>query len=193
MTIPIFDTSGALPPIRPGASGESDDRSPYLAKILDVAQRFAHTDARRVIFRGLLDLRAGLRGFGLKGAQWLNGSFVEDCEVVRGRPPSDIDVLSLLDIGDPTTAPARLAPALHLFDPKQTKLKFKVDHYVMQFGLPFDEGLARRVSYWYSMWSHRRIDQRWKGFVEVDLDEDDAPALEWLNTTAAAKGGSGGK
>jgi hypothetical protein len=30
-----------------------------------------------------------------------------------------------------------------------------------------------QVCYWYSLWSHRRGDQLWKGFAEVDLDPSD--------------------
>jgi hypothetical protein len=44
----------------------------------------------------------------------------------------------------------------------------------------FDSEQAHRVAYWYSLWSHRREDQRWKGFVELSLSEDDAEAIDWL-------------
>lgn len=35
--------------------------------------------------------------------------------------------------------------------------------------MPMSAVTIQRVSYWYSMWSHRR-DGVWKGFVQVDLD-----------------------
>lgn len=44
----------------------------------------------------------------------------------------------------------------------------------------FDAEQAPGVAYWYSLWSHRREDQRWKGFVELSLSDDDADAVDWL-------------
>jgi len=40
--------------------------------------------------------RAALRDLGLNGVQWINGSFCEDVERTRGRPPGDIDLVSLI-------------------------------------------------------------------------------------------------
>ena len=44
---------------------------------------------------------------------------------------------------------------------------------------------VRWISYWYSMWSHRR-DGLWKGFVQVDLDSAQDPAALQLLTQAQA-------
>jgi hypothetical protein len=44
---------------------------------------------------------------------------------------------------------------------------------------------VRWISYWYSMWSHRR-DGLWKGFVQVDLDSAQDPAAFQLLTQAQA-------
>jgi hypothetical protein len=61
-----------------------------------LVQRFAASRERLDILRGLLEYRAALGAIGIvQGFQWLDGSFVEDVEVTKGRPPSDIDVVTL--------------------------------------------------------------------------------------------------
>lgn len=50
----------------------------------------------------------------------------------------------------------------------------------MQLDLPLDSPTTELIAYWYSMWRHRRGDNRWKGFVQLELDGDDAAALDWL-------------
>jgi hypothetical protein len=61
------------------------------------------------------------------------------------------------------------------------KATYSVDGYSIPLGEKFDAGVARRISYWYSMWSHRR-NGLWKGFVQIDLNpSSDADARESLN------------
>ena len=52
-------------------------------------------------------------------------------------------------------------------------------------GEPMEASSVRWISYWYSMWSHRR-DGLWKGFVQVDLDSAQDPAALQLLTQAQA-------
>lgn len=190
--VPPRDELGLLPPIRPGTQGTDRDRSPYPARLADVVRRFGGTQDRRFILRGLLRFRAELRAVGIaSGFQWLDGSFFEAVEETRGRPPNDIDVVTFSELGDEATQQARYEESPHLFDHAAAKMNFAVDNFFVELGVPMARDDVRTVGYWYSMWAHRRDDQRWKGFVEVDLgDVDDADALALLDALDATGGAS---
>ena len=54
-------------------------------------------------------------------------------------------------------------------------------------GQPVDALQVQSITYWYSMWSHRR-DGLWKGFVQVDLNpSQDADARAVLNISGGAQ------
>src|SRR3546814_15716743 len=100
----------------------------------EVVCRFSASAELIAIVRGLLDYRAGLAGIGVvQGFQWIDGSFVEDCETVRQRPPSDVDVVTFAY--RPHTAIANQAwlqlfmNSKHLFDHMIAKAEFKRDAY----------------------------------------------------------------
>lgn len=190
--IPPWDELGLLPPLRPGALGIDRDRSPYPVRLVDVVRRFGTTPDRRIILRGLLQFRAGLRDLGIAdGFQWLDGSFFENIEQTRGRPPNDIDVVTFGELGDEALQQARYAESPELFDHLAARLNFRVDNYFIELGAPMARDDVRNIGYWYSMWAHRREDQRWKGFIEVDLASDgDIDARVLLDDLDAAGGTS---
>jgi hypothetical protein len=41
--------------------------------------------------------------------------------------------------------------------------------YFATLGHPLDSNGIKAITYWYSIWSHRR-DGLWKGFVQIDID-----------------------
>ena len=95
--IPPWTSRGVLPSIDPG-DPTGGDRSPYPASLLDVVMRFSTSPERRTILQGLLDYRAALHRMGLvSGFQWLDGSFLENIELLESRSPRDIDVVTFLD------------------------------------------------------------------------------------------------
>ena len=55
--IPSWDSSGFLPPIKPGMPGHSIERSPYQVRMIDVVETFSFSEKRRVILKGLLSYR----------------------------------------------------------------------------------------------------------------------------------------
>lgn len=179
--IPAWNSAGVLPPIRPSASGNSPDRSPYPVALTTLVDRFSTSPERMEILDGLLRFRSGLHQAGiLSGFQWLDGSFLEQVEVLEGRPPRDMDVVSFLDLSG-LDQHALIQQHGYLFDKQQAKASFSMDAYFVQIGGPLDADSIRRVAYWYSMWSHRR-NGLWKGFVQVDLDPaQDADASALLN------------
>ena len=65
------------------------------------------------------------------------------------------------------------------------KQMYRVDSNWQILGEPMEASSVRWISYWYSMWSHRR-DGLWKGFVQVDLDSTQDPAALQLLTQAQA-------
>ena len=59
-------------------------------------------------------------------------------------------------------------------------------YYPLNLDVPL-ERLIPWVTYWYSIWSHRR-DGVWKGYVQVDLAPDDDADAHTLLTSLVAAG-----
>ena len=190
-SIPGFDIDGLLPPIRPGAPGHSRDRAPYRTDALTFCQRFGNTDERRIILHGWLQFRLRLQETSLNdGFQWVNGSFCEDIEVQETRPPGDVDVVTLARLGDQLVLSRKLPP--EVLDHDLCKETFHVDHYFVATDVPFSMDQGSMISYWSSLWSHRRADNRWKGFVAIPLASNDVEALAWLRQDIGAPQCGGG-
>lgn len=182
--IPEFNMAGVLPPIRPGMPGHSTDRSPYIAAINDLVVRFATTHKRIAILKGFLEFRQNFYNLGvIDGFQWIDGSFCQDVEHVELRDPGDIDVVTFFYLPQSPKINAEFIENLNnLIDSEYTKPRFNVDAYGMQLGTRFEASTVQLLSYWYSMWSHRKSDNMWKGFVQVPLSpEEDVAAITYLN------------
>lgn len=115
-------------------------------------------------------MRTELRRLGFAiDTQWIDGSFCENIEASEGRPPGDIDVLSILrHPADPTTLQALVMANQNLFAPQQSKVAFRCDHYVMTA----DALSINQLCYWNSLFSHRR-NGLWKGYLQL-VDEGQA-------------------
>jgi len=191
--IPAFDLHGVVPPVRPGEDGASGERSPYHVDLLAFCQHFGGSTARRSILRGLLELRAELNRAGKStGFQWINGSFTEEVELQQGRAPNDVDVVTFIPLGDGSAQRELFQAFQDLVDPTRSKQRFRVDHYLVPADQPLTIGLAGRLAYWSSLWSHRRGDNRWKGFVAIPLASNDAEASAWLDQHDEAPPSGGG-
>ena len=181
-SIPAWNSAGVLPPIRPNAPGSSPDRSPYVVDLAVLFDRFATSPERMAILDGLLRFRADLHAAGItSGFQWLDGSFLEQVEALEGRAPRDMDVVTFLAL--PQDLDQRSLAQRHgsLFDQKHVKTTYAMDAYFAVLGQPTDQWQVKNITYWYSLWSHRR-DRLWKGFVQVDLDQSqDGDARAILN------------
>lgn len=110
----------------------------------------------------------------------MNGSFSEQVEIIRGRPPGDVDIVSFYRLPPGVDDPTFMAQHPHLFDHARIKHRYHVDAYFV--GLEWGpEDLVEHTSFWYSMWAHRRGDELWKGFIQVDLDtKEDRSATHQL-------------
>ena len=180
--IPAWTMAGVLPPIRPQQPGHSSDRSPYEVGLCDFVEQFAFTPGRTEILKGFLDYRAALHGAGLtNGFQWVDGSFMQDVENHETRPPNDVDVVTYFHLPTGETQASLVAKTGKLLSNAYVKATYKVDAYPYVLGELTDTRQVRQISYWYSMWSHRR-DGLWKGFLQIDLRPDeDAEARRVLS------------
>ena len=185
VNIPAWNSTGVLPPIDI-SDPTGIERSPYPVRLIDVLERFCTSQQRHSILCGFLEYRAAIHGLGfVDGFQWLDGSFLEDVELLEHRSPNDIDVVTFL------RSPSNIDPLPNgwedvLSNPMATKSNFRVDGYtVALFELPSDQ-IVIWGAYWYSMWSHKRS-LTWKGFLQVDLAmNDDSEALRWMSEIQAS-------
>jgi hypothetical protein len=169
MPIPSFSIDGVLPPyIGPsGPGGRAEDMSPYVVSALEVVSTFGDSNERAKILDGWLRHRAQLRSLGFqRGFQWLNGSFVENKE------PRDLDVVTFLSRPAMVTA-ERFSIVLQanraLFDPVQLKQSYLLHAFFVDLsGSP--ETIVNVSRYYFSLFSHRREDELWKGMLQVSLD-----------------------
>jgi hypothetical protein len=175
--IPAFSSAGVLPPFI-GHAADPGPRSPYGVSVRDVVERFATSPMRCSILRGWLRHRAGLHSLGfVDGFQWLDGSF---CEQLAAREPNDLDVVTFYV--QPPMVDMRSVAVAHrsLFFSADTKRHHLCDAYFVAL---HDGKYAepRTLSYWFSLFSHRRDDLTWKGILQVPLaPEDDADATNAL-------------
>jgi hypothetical protein len=182
--IPQFDHNLVLPP-HLGDPTNPLQLSPYPCRTLDLCQRFGTTAPRRAILGKFLDFRERLRSEGLtSGFQWLDGSFLEDIESREGRPPNDLDVVTVY-WGDNILLHQNLPQRFPEFSSRKlSKEHYSVDHF------PFDAGFSPEVTvdltrYWILLFSHNRLGV-WKGMLKVELntpDHDAAARLELQKIT----------
>lgn len=185
--IPSFGFGEVLPPfVGADVTGEQQQpRSPYPASPEQLVDAFCTSRDRALILRGLFGYRGALRANGfMKGFQWIDGSFVENCELVNGRSPSDVDVVTLLHrpptVGDSVSFNGFVQDrAATLFNPIWTKATFRCDSYPIDLDGP-SQTLAKLTAYWMGLFSHQRDTFRWKGLVEIPFEVDDTLALEMI-------------
>lgn len=179
--IPEWNISGVLPPIPPGIPGHSIDRSPYDVGLHLIVERFATSLERVDILQGLLNYRQELYNNGIvRGFQWIDGSFLEQIEVLESRPPNDVDVVTFFYLPEDTDEQTLATRSRELFVRGLNKERFHVDAFLYPLGKPLEKRNVRQIAYWYSLWSHRR-DYVWKGFLQVELSShDDETALNAL-------------
>lgn len=181
--IPIFNQSGVIPPFLPSSDPTNQaGMAPYKATMSELVNTFATSPKRISIIHGLLNYRHQLRSFGLSdGIQWIDGSFVEDVEKIRGRDPNDIDLVTFAHrtIDDLASWDKEVKQRLDLFLPKESKNKYLCDAYFVDLSLnPFL--IVDYTRYWFGLFSHQRDTSLWKGMIEIKLQCDDDTAIKLL-------------
>lgn len=175
----MFNSQGVIPPIYDN-NGASANRSPFKISIFDFCSIFSVSADRIQILKGFLEYRRSLYKQGvISGFQWVDGSFVEHSELVRGRSPNDIDVVTFANIEhDQVTNKNWVSEFSKLIDPEYTKPNFMVDAYFFQLGVPCDASTVKQISYWSNLFSHQRDTMTYKGFFQIDLDENDSREID---------------
>jgi len=180
--IPPYTIDGILPPyIGAEPGGPQADMSPYDASLVEVIDRFATSPERVAIASGFLRYRTDLRINGVTdGFQWVDGSFLEDVENARGRPPKDIDIVTFIE-SNQTVAFNRLATTNpELIKKSLSKNAYKCDVHFVPLGYPA-AWVISQTRYFVLLFSHQRETELWKGLLRVSLDAaEDAAAAEML-------------
>jgi hypothetical protein len=160
--------------------------APYEATLVEIATRFADTPERVEILCGFMGYRQLLRDAGITdGFQWINGSYVEDCEQYRGRPPQDLDIVTFAErpsaCADDTSWRAFVRQnTVSLFDPAAVRSAYRCDAYYVDLALP-SSNIVSQTKYWFGLFSHQRTTYLWKGILSIPLQADDLAALALLN------------
>jgi hypothetical protein len=184
MPIPPFSIDGVLPPyVGPsGPGGSSQDMSPYEASVVEIVSTLGTSARRKTILTHWLDHRADLRAIGCqRGFQWLDGSFVEN------KDPNDLDVVTFvfrpLTAIDHAKFRAFLMANRHVLDPAQVKARYMLDAFFVDLNA-FPESVVSVSRYWFGLFSHRRVDELWKGMLQVRLENagDDSAARTILQS-----------
>lgn len=183
LRLPEWNSQGFLPAILPGEQGHSLNRSPYAISCLELVKRFGSSVERLSILQGFLNYRKKLHELGLvQGVQWLDGSFVENIEVLENRAPNDIDVVTFANMPAGESQKSLAERNREIFSPAAVKQAYKVDGYCIFLDGQANQSFIQQVTYWYSMWSHTRSEQ-WKGFLQLGLNNaDDDLACELLSS-----------
>jgi len=165
MPVPDFDHNGVLPP-HLGDPTDLTRLSPYPVSPVELCTKLGTTWERRAILSGLLNLRESLRTLQFTECfQWIDGSFMEDCEARRGRAPNDVDVVTF---GRYSQVPVDPALAAIIRDHQQTKAQYRVDHFTVNLNWQ-SSALVEQARYWALLFSHSRGDSLWKGMVRLEL------------------------
>ncbi len=181
--IPAFNLSGVLPPfdasLGPAAPGSM---SPYDASMSEFAGQFATSDERVELLLGLLEYRERLRLSGMTdGFQWIDGSFIEDIETIRGRPPADIDLVTFAS--RPAAHAANWTDFVdahpELFDQDESKAQFHCHAFFVDMTRT-PEYVIDSTAYWFGLFSHQRESALWKGLVRIPIQSDDELVLAAL-------------
>ena len=181
--IPAWNLHGVIPPFDP-IDPTGTVRSPYIAALSDVVLRLAVTLERIEIMEGFLQYRQLLHAAGIvAGFQWLDGSFLEDVEMIRTTPPKDIDVTTFFHLPAGKTESELLKELIKnspiLLDRRSVKQEYHTDGCLIGLDPKNLELCVQQSHYWYGVWSHQRNTFRWKGFIQIDL----APQADVLAST----------
>lgn len=179
--IPSFDLNGLLPPFVGPTPILPAAQAPFRTDILELSHELGTSPARRVLLEGLIRYRNAIRAIGfLNGYQILNGSFCENCELIRGNDPGDIDAITFVKRPAAHKADASFAAfiATHiaLLEPSSAKATFGVHSFIVDLDAPAELTIPMSI-YFVSLFSHQKSTRQWKGTLRIDLQSsvlDDA-------------------
>jgi len=186
--IPELNQSGVLPPfIAEQGPADPAGMAPYRTTITEFVRRYAQTPERITILKGLLEYRKKLKELGItQGFQWLDGSFVENIELNRGRPPADVDLVTFAVRPNIELEKWKglVNNNIEIFLPEKSKEKYYCDAYFVDLNThPIH--IVSNARYWFGLFSHQRDTYLWKGMVEIQILCSDDEALEFIEEEMA--------
>ncbi len=186
--IPELNQSGVLPPFI-AEQGPTDPAgmSPYRTTITEFVLRYAQSPERIAILKGLLEYRKKLKELGItQGFQWLDGSFVENVELNRGRPPADVDLVTFAV--RPNVELDKWKDLVNnnkeIFLPNESKEKYLCDAYYVDLNISPIQ-IVNYSRYWFGLFSHQRESYLWKGMIEISILCSDEEALDFIEKEMA--------
>lgn len=191
MPVPAFDGRGLLPPYLGATSAAPGLRSPYPSLMTELVATLGSTPERCNLLYSLILYRSLLHSFGyVDGIQFIDGSFVEDIETRESRDPRDIDIFSFLirpaqyhgndPLWQSTGFPQWVG---EIVNQSLNKQRYQLDTYAITVDQAGPLQLMNETIYWYSLFSHKRVTQEWKGFLAVPLNaSDDQAALSAITS-----------
>ena len=111
---------------------------------------------------------------------------MEDIEVLEGRAPNDIDVVTFsprpMSVKTPADWQAFNLANVALLQPRMVRATFKCDSYFVDLSLA-PTFIVERTRYWFGLYSHRRSGL-WKGLLQIPLQvtQDDADASKLVTS-----------
>lgn len=183
--IPQFNQSNVLPPFQFGAQPiDIANVSPYKTTFNEFVLRFSSNEKRINILHGYIDYCKKLESIGIiEGIQWVDGSFTENVELSRNRPPNDIDLVTLI-------VPPFGNNWRNIFEQNRTwltspgsKADYFCDAYIIDLSAN-PQMIVRNTCYWFGLFTHQRDTYIWKGILQLDLKE----VLESINNGIAIGG-----
>lgn len=171
--IPTFDLNGLLPPFVGPSPVLAAAQAPFRTDVLELSNALGNSAVRKSLLEGLIRYRAAIRGLGfLGGFQIINGSFCEDCELIRGNDPGDIDAITFVKRPVAHKADAAfisfVASNAALLDPQSAKATFGVHSFIIDLDAPAELSIPISI-YFFSLFSHQKSTKQWKGTLRVDL------------------------
>jgi len=171
--IPNFDLNGLLPPFIGPSPTLAAAQAPFRTDILELVNQLGISPTRKSLLRGLIEYRYQLRSLGFQGGyQILNGSFCEDCELIRGVDPGDIDAITF--VKRPAAKISNVdfsnfvAANLPMLDPNSVKATFGVHSFLVDLDAPSESTIPVSL-YFFSLFSHQKTTKQWKGTVRIEL------------------------
>jgi hypothetical protein len=179
MIIPPFSASGVLPPFIDASPTIPAKRSPYATDMFQLVERFCTSAHRAKLLLGLNSYRQHLsKGGFVSGYQWIDGSFVENVETTRGRPPSDIDVVTLFNrpmkyqvSGHQWDADYQATLHKQFFSTKHMKPRYYCDTYSIDLAAD-QASLVDHTMYWGGLFTDIKGSTEKKGIVRIPLATD---------------------
>lgn len=177
--IPALNHSGVLPPFldNPDGPATRSAMAPYIGSMVDLAERFGRTPERKAIIAGMVAYRVRLKSLGItQGFQWVDGSFVEDVEKIKSRPPADVDFVTFAYRPSHVTTEIDWRTFVDanrvLFDRRESKKHFLSDAFFVDLNAA-PHVVADNARYWFGLFSHQRDTYQWKGSLRIDLSDDE--------------------